>query len=64
MDEVWLAKSESSVESGTYVGTPILGEGDFDLIEFNQHGGIFHLISNPEIQPYGVIILQLHKLSP
>lgn len=59
VDEVWLAKSESSLQEGTYQLVPILGEGIFEPIEINGQGGLFHLVGEPQIPAYGVIILQL-----
>ncbi len=59
VDEVWLTKSESSLQEGTYQLVPILGDGDFELIEFNGQGGLFHLVGEPQIPAYGVLIFQL-----
>ena len=61
VDEVWLAKSESSLSEGTYQLVPILGEGNFAPIEINAQGGFFHLVGDPQIPAYGVIILQLQN---
>ena len=61
IDEVWLTKSESSLEEGTYMLAPIMGVGNYDPIEFNAQGGLFHLV-NAEIPAYGVIILQLQSI--
>ena len=59
VDGVWLTKSESSLQEGTYQLVPILGEGNFDPIEINAQGGLFHLVGEPRIPAYGVVILQL-----
>ena len=61
VDEVWLTKSESSLQEGTYQLAPIMGMGNYDPIEFNAQGGLFHLV-NAEIPAYGVIILQLQSI--
>ena len=61
IDEVWLTKSESSLQEGTYQLAPIMGMGNYDPIEFNAQGGLFHLV-NAEIPAYGVIILQLQSI--
>jgi alpha-amylase len=64
VDEVWLTKSESSLSEGIYQPVPILGEGDFEPIEVNEQGGLFHMVDTPQIPPYGVFILQLHEVLP
>ena len=61
VDEVWLAKSESSLSEGTYQLVPILGEGNFAPIEINAQGGFFHLVGDPQIPAYGVLTLQLQN---
>ena len=42
VDEVWLAKSDSSLAEGTYQLAPILGMGNFSPLEVNENGGLFH----------------------
>jgi hypothetical protein len=49
---------------GIYQPVPIMGEGEFDPIEFNENGGLFHLVEGTQILPYSTIILQLQKISP
>ena len=61
VDEVWLTKSDSSLQEGTFQLAPIMGMGNYDPIEFNAQGGLFHLV-NAEIPAYGVIILQLQSI--
>ena len=61
IDEVWLTKSGSSLQEGTYQLALIMGAGNYDPIEFNAQGGLFHLV-NAEIPAYGVIILQLQSI--
>jgi glycosidase len=63
IEEVWLTKSESHLAGGTYFPVPIFGEGDFEPIEINQSGGLFHLVSLI-IQPHALYILQLHNMTP
>ena len=64
VEEVWLAKSETNLMGGTYLGVPILGEGSFDPIEINQQGGLFHRVSSQLIQPYSAYVLQLQRINP
>ena len=64
VENVWLTKSETSLEEGIYAMVPILGEGDFAPLEINQQGGLFQLISAPTIPPYATFIFQLQKVSP
>ena len=64
VDEVWLAKSDSNLAEGTYQLAPILGEGNFNPLEVNENGGLFHLLDTPQIAPYGVYILQLQAVAP
>lgn len=64
VDEVWLAKSESNLQEGTYQLVSILGGGGFEPIEINAQGGLFHLVGEPQIPAYGIYILQLQELQP
>jgi len=61
---IWLAKSASSLPEGIYQPVPIMGEGEFDAIKFDDKGGLFHLVEGSQILPYKTIILQLQKVSP
>jgi len=64
VDEVWLAKSESSLPEGVYQLVPILGSGYFNSLEVTGNGRLFHLIDTPQIAPHGVYILQLQADIP
>lgn len=64
VDAVWLAKSESLLTEGTYQLAPILGSDYFDPLEVNENGGLFHLLDTPQIEAYGVYILQLEADTP
>ena len=64
VDQVWLAKSDSSLAEGTYQLAPILGMGNFSPLEVNENGGLFHFWDTPQIAPYGVYILQLQAVAP
>ena len=64
VESVWLTKSQSSLPEGIYQPVPIMGEGEFDPIEINGKGGLFHLVETPQIPPNSTFILQLQHNYP
>ena len=64
ISDVWITKSQSRLQEGSYTPVPILGDSILTPIKADEDGAIFHLLSTFEFAPYETYIYQLQLQIP